>query len=207
MIAKRIGIYGGTFDPIHNGHLRVIVELLSRKVVDEIILIPAGMPRLRAAAPQADGKTRLEMCKLAVGDLPSGIKERVSVSDIEINRAGETYAIDTVEALGNDAQELYWIIGSDAYANIDNWHRADELKELVSFIVIDRPGSKSGENPESRVDPIKRLDIEALDISATEIRSQLNAKEQATSQSERENLGVSPSVRKFIAERKLYAGK
>ena len=184
MADKRTGIYGGTFDPIHNGHLRVIVELISRKVVDQIILIPAGEPLLRENVPKADGPTRLEMCKLAVNDLPSGVKEKVTVSDIEIKRNGPSYAIDTVEELEKSGDDLFWIIGSDAYAKIDKWHRAEELQEKVSFIVIDRPGD-TGDG----------LDIGALDISATEIRndSQVN--------------GTSPSVRKFITERKLYASK
>ena len=185
MVAKKTGIYGGTFDPIHNGHLRVVVELLSRKIVDQIILIPAGEPRLRESIPMADGPTRLEMCKLAINDLPAGIKEKVSVSDIEINRLGPSYAIDTVEELEKSGDELYWIIGSDAYANIEKWHRASELQEKVSFIVVDRPGTDLEDG----------LDIGALDISATEIRS------------DKELNGTSPSVRKFITQRKLYASK
>lgn len=195
---KKVGIYGGTFDPIHNGHLRVIVELLSKKIVDQIILIPAGEPRLRIEAPIADGQTRLEMCGLAIKDLPVELIEKVSVSDIEIKRSGPTYAIETVEELISSTKselsertdvELFWIIGSDAYANIDKWHRADELKEMVSFIVIDRPGT----------DPNDGLDIDALDLSATQIRNDIGAN--------KEIHGVSPSVRKFIVERKLYAGK
>ena len=124
------------------------------------------------------------MCKLAVNDLPSGVKEKVTVSDIEIKRHGPSYAIDTVEELEKSGDDLFWIIGSDAYAKIDKWHRAEDLKERVSFIVIDRPGD-NGDG----------LNIGALDISATEIRndSQVN--------------GTSPSVRKFITERKLYASK
>ena len=195
---KKLGIYGGTFDPIHNGHLRVIVELLSKKIVDQIILIPAGEPRLRIEAPIADGQTRLEMCGLAIKDLPVELIEKVSVSDIEIKRSGPTYAIETVQELISSTKselsertdvELFWIIGSDAYANIDKWHRADELKEMVSFIVIDRPGT----------DPNDGLDIDALDLSATQIRNDIVANNEIH--------GVSPSVRKFIVERKLYAGK
>lgn len=188
MVVKKTGIYGGTFDPIHNGHLRVVVELISRKIVDQIILIPAGEPRLREAAPIADGPTRLEMCNLAISDLPNGIKDKVTVSDIEILRSGPSYAIDTVEALEKSGDELFWIIGSDAYANIDKWHRSEELQEKVSFIVVDRPGSNQGDSKES-------LDIGALDISATEIRR------------DEEVNGTSPSVRKFITQRKLYASK
>ena len=184
---KKIGLYGGTFDPIHNGHLRVVVELISRKIVDEIILIPAGEPLLRESAPKADSKTRFEMCKLAIQDLPAAIAAKVSASDIEINRAGPSYAIDTVEAFANSDSDLYWIIGSDAYAKIENWHRAAELQEKVSFIVIDRPGSNG--------DGLGKLDIGALDISATQIRN------------DREVNGTSPSVRKYITERKLYASK
>ena len=121
---------------------------------------------------------------LAVSDLPVGIKEKVSVSDIEVTRSGPSFAIDTVEALQKNHHELFWIIGSDAYAKMDKWHRADELKEKVSFIVIDRPG-----------DDGTGLDIGALDISATEIRKG------------QEFSNTSPSVRSFITERKLYAGK
>lgn len=188
MANKKTGIYGGTFDPIHNGHLRVVVELISRKIVDQIILIPAGEPRLREAAPIADGPTRLEMCNLAISDLPTGVKDNVTVSDIEILRNGPSYAIDTVEQLEKSGDELFWIIGSDAYANIDKWHRSEELQEKVSFIVVDRPGSDQADDSES-------LDIGALDISATEIRS------------DNEVNGTSPSVRKFITQRKLYASK
>jgi nicotinate-nucleotide adenylyltransferase len=187
LTAKRIGLYGGTFDPIHNGHLRVIVELLSRKIVDQIILIPSGQPLLREAGPTVDGATRLEMCKLAIEDLPKDIKDSVYTSDIEIKRDGPSFAFDTVEEIENSVsgeKELYWIIGSDAYANIEKWHRHEELQEKVNFIVIDRPG-----------DDGDGIDIGALDISATQIRNdkQLN--------------GISPSVRKFITERKLYASK
>ena len=182
----KIGIYGGTFDPIHNGHLRVVVELLTRKVVEKIILVPAGAPQLRESAPKADGATRYQMCQLAIQDLPDSIKGQVVVSDIEILREGPSYAIDTVFEIkgSNSKDEYFWIIGSDAYEKIESWHRAEELQELVNFIVIDRPGGDSD-----------GLDIGALDISATQIRS------------DREVHGVSPSVRKFIQERKLYASK
>jgi nicotinate-nucleotide adenylyltransferase len=124
------------------------------------------------------------MCKLAIIDLPAGIKERVSVSEIEINRSGPSYAIDTVEEFEKSGKELFWIIGSDAYSKIEKWHRATELQDKVSFIVIDRPGD-NGEG----------LDIGALEISATEIRSDSQVN------------GTSPSVRKFIAERKMYASQ
>lgn len=164
-----------------------MVELLRKEIVNQVILIPAGQPRLREAAPSADGQSRLEMCKLAISDLPAEIKDRVTVSDTEIRRSGPSYAIDTVTEFQREGQELYWIIGSDAYANIDKWHESAKLQEEISFIVIDRPGSQGADG--------ENLDIDALDISATSIRSDAQVN------------GVSPSVRKYIIERKLYASK
>jgi nicotinate-nucleotide adenylyltransferase len=178
LAAKKIGIYGGTFDPIHNGHVKVIAQLLSRGVVDQIILVPAGEPLLRESAPVASGADRLEMCKLAIAEL-----KNVIVSDIEIKRTGPSYAIDTVTEISgkNSGAEIFWIIGSDAYEKIDSWHRANELKELVNFIVVDRPGYSDG------------MDIDAIAISATEIR-------------DKKDLSSVPfAVRNYISEKKLYA--
>ena len=170
------------------------MELLSRKIVDRIILIPAGEPLLRESAPVVDGLTRLEMCNLAKNDLPAHLKSLVEVSDIEVKRSGPSFAIDTVQEFSKKNDELFWIIGSDAYANIDKWHRADELKDLVNFIVIDRPSNDpSAQSDDTRVDA--GIDIGALDISATKVRQ------------DSEVHGVSPSVRAFITERKLYASK
>lgn len=187
MIDKKIGIYGGTFDPIHNGHLRVVVELLTRKVVDQIVLVPAGQPLLKENQPIAKSEDRLKMCQLAITDLPSDIRNKVLVSDVEINRPGPSYAIDTVDFFEkeNPSKELFWILGSDAYSNIENWHRSVELQEKVNFIVIDRPGTADG----------SAMDIDAIDISSTKIRN------------DKTFSAVSTSVRKYILEKKLYVSK
>lgn len=180
MAAKKIGIYGGTFDPIHNGHIQVIAQLLARGIIDQIILIPAGQPLLRENSPVASGIDRLQMCKLATAELKG-----VTVSDLEIKRSGPSYAIDTAIEIQsqNPESELFWIIGSDAYEKIDLWHQSSALKELVSFIVIERPGYGDG------------LDIDAIDISATEIR-------------QGHDLSSVPfAVRNYINEKKLYASK
>lgn len=182
--SNRIGLYGGTFDPIHNGHLYVITELLERDVVDQIILVPAGDPWLRESAPVASGEDRLKMCQLAVADLDLG--DEVLVNSIEIRRSGPSYTIDTVEALKatypND--KIVLILGTDAHASIDKWHRADELKKLVEVLVIDRPDFPGSPT----------LDISALNISATQARA-----------------GdfdlLPPAVVTYIKERGLYASK
>ena len=95
----RLGLYGGTFDPIHNGHLHVITHLITESIVDYILVIPAGEPRLRSSAPHATGAQRRMMCQLAIKDLPADISVKVEVNPIEILRIGPSYTIDTVEAV------------------------------------------------------------------------------------------------------------
>jgi nicotinate-nucleotide adenylyltransferase len=181
---SKLGIYGGTFDPIHLGHLHLIEQLLSRNIVDRIILIPAGEPRLRSSDPMATGQQRREMCQIALKDLPLEIASRVDVNPIEILRSGPSYTIDTVEAIKQayPDDELLLLMGTDAYQKIDEWHRAKDLSDLVEFVVIDRPDFPGRPT----------LDIDALNISATSVRSG-------------DFSALSPSVSAYIKEHNLYA--
>ena len=179
----RLGLYGGTFDPIHNGHTHVITQLLTSNVVDRILVVPAGEPRLRENAPVATGAQRRAMCQLAINDLPADIRSRVEVNPIEILRMGPSYTIDTVEAVKQayPDDEIVLIIGTDAYSKINHWHRVDELLQLVTLEVIARPGSSAA---------IAR-EIDAIDLSATQVR--LHQSDQ-----------LSPSVANYIKENNLY---
>lgn len=181
----RIGLYGGTFDPIHNGHLHVIHELISRKVVDKVLVLPAGEPRLREHSPIASGPQRRTMCQLAIKTLPAEIASHVEVNPIEILREGPSYTIDTVEAVAQayEGDEIVLILGTDAYEKLDQWHRVEDLKKLVSFCVIDRPDFPGAAN----------LDIDALKISATEVRN-----------SEKVEELVPAPVAAYIKEQNLY---
>ena len=179
---SRVGIYGGTFDPIHNGHLHVISQLIEKKIIDRLILIPAGQPLLRENAPKASGANRRTMCQLAISTLPREISSHVEVNPIEILREGPSYAIDTVEAVRSSYpnDEIFLIMGADAYSKIDQWHRADELHTMVSIICINRPGF-----------PAHGIDIAALDVSATAVRAGLSA-------------DVPEIVAAFMRENRLY---
>lgn len=158
---SRVGIYGGTFDPIHNGHLHVIKQLIEKKIIDHLLLVPAGQPLLRENLPVASRAARRTMCQLALTTLPESISSHVEVSPIEILREGPSYAIDTVEAVRTayPHDEIFLIVGADAFSKIDQWHRAEELHELVSIICINRPGFAP-----------HGIEIAALDVSATEVR-------------------------------------
>jgi nicotinate-nucleotide adenylyltransferase len=179
---SRVGIYGGTFDPIHLGHLHVIAQLIEKNLVDQLLVIPAGQPLLRENAPIATPQQRRTMCQLAISDLPAHIAAKVQVNPIEILRMGPSYAIDTVEAVAQTYPDdtIVLIVGQDAAEKLDQWHRIDELRKMVEFLIIGRPGFV-GEG----------VDIGALDVAATTIRQGLSA-------------DVSSSVATFIRENNLY---
>jgi nicotinate-nucleotide adenylyltransferase len=179
---SRVGIYGGTFDPIHLGHLHVITQLFEKDLVDQLLVIPAGVPLLRENAPIATGQQRRTMCQLALADLPAEIASNVQVNPIEILRTGPSYAIDTVEAVAQNYPDdtIVLVIGQDAAEKLNQWHRIDELREMVEFLIIARPGF-TGDG----------VDIGALNVAATTIRQGLSA-------------DVSSSVAAYIRENNLY---
>ena len=179
---SRVGIYGGTFDPIHLGHLHVITQLIEKNLVDQLLVVPAGLPLLRQNAPLATGQQRRTMCQLALADLPAEIASKVQVNPIEILRTGPSYAIDTVEAVTQNFPDdtIVLVVGQDAAEKLDQWHRIDELREMVEFLIIARPGY-TGDG----------VDIGALQVAATTIRQGLSAE-------------VSSSVAAFIRENNLY---
>ena len=179
---SRVGIYGGTFDPIHLGHLRVITQLIEKKLVDQLLVVPAGEPLLRENAPIATAQQRRTMWQLALADLPAAVANKVQVNPIEVLRIGPSYAIDTVEAVAQNFPDdtIVLVIGQDAAEKLDQWHRIDELRGMVEFLIIGRPGY-SGDG----------VDIGALNVAATTIRQGLSA-------------DLSSSVAAFIRENNLY---
>jgi nicotinate-nucleotide adenylyltransferase len=164
------------------GHLHVITQLIEKKIVDQLIVVPAGEPLLRDHAPRATAQQRRAMCQLALSDLAAGVASKVQVNPIEVLRTGPSYAIDTVEAVAQTFPDdsLVLIVGQDAADKLDQWHRIDELRTMVEFVVISRPGYQGN-----------GIDIGALPVAATTIREGLSA-------------DVSSSVATFMRENNLY---
>ena len=183
---KKIAIYGGTFDPIHHGHLIVAREALERLGAKEVIFIPARMSPLRKTAPVAKDEIRLLMIQAAIEAEPG-----FAVDDCELRRASPSYTIDTVEQIrqrkGNTT--IYCLIGEDNVDKLTNWRRFADLERMVRFVVLDR----SGQQPSHAYQVIRRK----IDISATEIRKRV-----ATGRSIR--YFVPPAVEEIIRREKLY---
>ena len=164
------------------GHLHVITQIIEKKIVDQLLVVPAGEPLLRTQAPHASAQQRRTMCQLALSDLSADVARKVQVNPIEVLRTGPSYAIDTVEAVAQNYPDnrIVFIIGQDAADKLDQWHRIDELRAMVEFVVISRPGYQGN-----------GIDIGALPVAATTIREGLSA-------------DVSSSVATFIRENNLY---
>jgi nicotinate-nucleotide adenylyltransferase len=179
---RRIGILGGTFDPIHNGHLGLAASALSELEIDEIVFIPAGSPPHKQGRPITAAADRLAMVALAVGGLPD-----MSVDPVEIERPGLSYTVDTVTSLivaaDADGRPIAptVIMSADAFADLPTWHEPDRLIRLARIAVAPRRGHR----PPDPSPVIARLpglagrvdifDGPDLDISASDIRTRVAA--------------------------------
>ncbi len=132
-----IALFGGTFNPIHNEHLRLIKHLSGLKFIDKVLVMPTHIPPHKTSDYLADDIDRFNMCRVATENI-----EKVTVSDFEIKRGGKSYTFYTVSALKEEYKndELFVVCGGDMAITLDTWYRFDELKEICTFLVVDRPG-------------------------------------------------------------------
>jgi nicotinate-nucleotide adenylyltransferase len=180
-----IGILGGTFDPVHCGHLRLALEVREQLSLTSVRLLPAPNPRLRET-PRAEASRRLELLQAAVDDEPG-----LEVDARELDRDGPTYTVETLELFRREFSDeaLVFILGMDSFRRLDRWHRWRDLPELAHLVVAERPGgSLPGPGPvadlldERRCDDVATLMAKPaghilicapplLDISATRVRA------------------------------------
>jgi nicotinate-nucleotide adenylyltransferase len=133
-----IGVLGGTFDPVHNGHLIVAEEVKTRLNLAEIIFVPAGQPWLKAAKPISPAEHRLQMLRLAIADKPY-----FKLSTIEIERTGPSYTVDTITELRDkfgSEDELFFILGWDSLAELPQWREPSRLIKMCYLVAVPRPG-------------------------------------------------------------------
>ena len=156
----RLGVFGGTFDPPHVGHLAIALAALESARLDRVLFVPARRSPLKDRAPVAGVEDRLAMLEAAVRDEP-----RFAVSRIELERDGPSYTVDTLEALRPQG-ELFLIMGSDALADLERWRAPARIRELATILVARRPGAPEPAPGSGAV----AFDAPCLDISARELR-------------------------------------
>jgi nicotinate-nucleotide adenylyltransferase len=200
-VSSRIGVFGGTFDPVHVGHLVAAVNARYLLDLDRVLLVVANEPWQkvggRVVTPALD---RMAMVEAAASE-----SEGVEASDLEIRRGGPSYTIDTLESLtsaaGPDGVELFVIVGADVVSGLATWRRIDAVRDLATFVVVNRPGAPAVDvTHDAHLSGFRAVSIEvpALEISSTELR------ERAATGRPLDYLVPAAAVR-VIHERALYA--
>jgi nicotinate-nucleotide adenylyltransferase len=171
---QRIGILGGTFDPVHIGHLVVASEAVHQLNLDRLLMVVANSPWQKAGTrPISGAEDRFAVVSAAVGALSGPDASRIEASRIEIDRGGPSYTIDTVSELirTEPGAELILVVGSDVAAELHTWNRASELATLAKLAVVGRPGASPVSTPLGW--EVVHLTVPALEISSSDLRSRI----------------------------------
>ena len=200
---EKIGILGGTFDPVHLGHLIIAEEVRSNLGLDKILFVPAGVPWMRENEGVSAGKHRLNMVDLAVKSNP-----HFQSSSIEIDRQGVTYTADTLETLREDLDhevELSFIMGMDVLEKFHLWKSPETVVELCSLVIVNRPGNQAVDvnevvkkYPEAGA-KLRIINVPRMEISSSEIRERVRQEKSL-------KYLVSEEVIAYIDQNNLYKG-
>ena len=173
---RRLGVFGGTFDPVHIGHLIIAEEARARMALDRVLFVPAKVSPLKLGHTFVSGRDRLRMLELAVED-----NVHFLVSDVDLHREGPSFTVDTLRAIGNQygpQTRLFFIMGTDSLCGLNTWNRPQEILRLTRIIAVSRPGfdldwpALEGQVPgvSSATDLLETI---SLGISSTDIRARL----------------------------------
>jgi nicotinate-nucleotide adenylyltransferase len=194
-LSRRIGLFGGSFDPVHNAHLALARQALDELQLDELRWVPAGNPwqKARVITPAAQ---RVAMLQRALEGEPRFVLERC-----ELQRSGPSYTLDTVRELQAAAPGATWflLIGQDQYRNLHTWHGHEDLLRRVTLAVAQRPGSEASADPTVQAAARVALSLPPMDISATDIRQRVAAGLAIDTL-------VPPAVAQYIHQHRLYRG-
>ena len=166
-VGRRIGLFGGTFDPVHHGHLAAAWNVRQILDLDEIWLVVANDPWQKSGDRTiTSASTRLEWVRQAVRAF-----DGLEASDVEIESGGASYTVDTIAVLREQHPEVSWsvIVGTDVVADLDTWHRADELREAIEIVAVQRPGSGEAQAPAGWT--VRNVGIPPVDLSSTQLRA------------------------------------
>jgi nicotinate-nucleotide adenylyltransferase len=187
-----LGVLGGTFDPVHIGHLSVAVEVRHALALDRVLLVVANVPWQKADRELTPAEDRFAMAAAAVEGLHG-----VEASRIELDRGGDSYTVDTLEVLRAEGHDLFLIVGTDVAGSLETWVRHEELPGLATLVLVARPGA--GECPDPDPWRVERVTVPALDVSSSDLRDRARGRRPL-------DVLVPPGVLRVIRERGLYAG-
>jgi len=188
----RYGLFGGSFNPIHVGHLILAERAAEELRLDKVLFVPNAVSPLKSAETYVSGRDRLAMVRAAIRG-----NRRFQALDDEIRRGGTSYTFDTVRALSDrTSAKLYFLIGTDAVADLDRWHRVRELARLVTFALFRRPGSL-GAQPPPWTGGWVEVAAPLVEISSTEIRDRIRSGKSV-------RYLVSEGVAAILRKRRLY---
>jgi nicotinate-nucleotide adenylyltransferase len=202
-MSRRLGVLGGTFDPIHHGHLVAAQEALYRLGLDRVLFVPAGNPPHKPARPVLPAHHRLRMVELAIAGKPCFV-----VSRVDVDRAGPQYTADTLALLHGEwgpGASLFFVVGSDSLADMLDWHQPERIVEQCQVAVVQRPGARPDMDRLEKALPglasrIHHVEMPLLQISSTDLRARV-----------REGRPISylvpPAVEAYIREQELYLNK
>lgn len=192
---KRIGLFGGTFNPPHIGHLLVAQEVLIQCELDEIWFVPVNRPPHKESVELASNEDRIDMLVGAIKD-----NEHFHVSTIELDREGPSYTVDTVKQLKKlyEGDQFYFVIGGDMVDYLPKWHKIDELLELVTFIGVQRPGTSINQTYYAK--QVHLLEMMQIDFSSSLIRKRIQEGKPITYM-------VPKEVEVLVKERSLYESR
>lgn len=191
---ERLGVFGGTFDPVHVGHVVVATESRAQLALDRVLLVVAGDPWQKRGKVVASAADRLALVDAAVDGV-----EGVEASAIEIERDSPSVTAETLEALTAPGRELFLVLGADAVANMGTWRRLEETRDLATVVVVERAGDAHSEPPGSGW-RVERVAIPRLDIASTDLRERLGSGRPIDGL-------VPPAVVRTIRARGLYTGR
>ena len=199
-LVRRLGILGGTFDPIHHGHLLAAQEAYHQLALDRILFVPAGLPPHKPARPISPAEHRVRMVELAIADKP-----HFALSRVDVDRSGPSYTVDTLELLrarwGPDPR-FFFIEGNDSLSELAGWYRPRRLIELCELAVVARPGSQIDLPELERRLPgitgrLHRVDMPLLQISSSDLRARVRAGRSIS-------YLVPPEVEAYVRQHGLY---
>ena len=197
----RIGIYGGTFSPPHNGHLQAARAFMEQMWLDFLYVIPTALPPHKEMEMPVSAEHRLEMCRRAFAGI-----EGVYVSDLEIRRGGRSYTVDTLRELSGEDRRLFLLCGTDMMLTLDQWRSPDEIFRLSYPVYIRRDNDRSLDGEivrkialyhEKYGKVVRKIVTEPIELSSHDVRAALAAGNEIGDM-------VPPAVEKYIADNHLY---